>query len=86
MSELRLKREALEWREVEGEIVALDVGSAEYVAANGSGALLWRHLAGGTTGDALVDALTTEFRVDRDTAERDVDRFVTSLRERGLLE
>jgi hypothetical protein len=86
MSELKLKREALEWREVEGEIVALDVGSAEYVAANGSGALLWRHLAGGATSDTLVDALTTEFRVDRDTAERDVGRFVTTLRERGLLE
>jgi hypothetical protein len=86
VGDLRLKRSALEWREVEGEIVALDVGAAEYVAANGAGAILWRELAGGATREALVASLTREYRVDAETAGRDVDRFVESLGARGLLE
>jgi hypothetical protein len=86
MADLKLKREALEWREVEGEIVALDVGAAEYVSANPTGAVLWKELAGGSSREQLVGALTREFRVDGATAERDVDRFVTTLRDRGLLE
>jgi hypothetical protein len=83
--ELRLKRDAMEWREVEGEIVALDVGASEYVAANRAGAELWRELDGGTTRDGLVAALRRRFDVDEETAARDVDRFLGSLRERGLL-
>lgn len=86
MAELRLKRDALEWREVEGEIVALDVGAAEYVAANPAGATLWRELAGGASREQLVAALARDFAVDEETAGRDVDAFVTALRERGLLE
>jgi len=85
MAELKLQREALEWREVEGEVVALDVSAAEYLAANQAGAVLWRALARGCSRADLIAALVTEFRVDRDTAGRDADRFVGSLRERGLL-
>lgn len=85
MDDLRLKREALEWREVEGEVVALDVEAAEYLAANPAGAVLWRELAGGTSRADLVAALLREFRVDEETAGRDVDRFVETLRERKLL-
>jgi hypothetical protein len=86
MAELRLNRDAIEWREVEGEIVALDVGAAEYVAANPAGATLWHALSGGTSRDQLVQALTRDFAVDEETAGRDVDAFVATLRERGLLE
>jgi hypothetical protein len=85
MADLKLRREALEWREVEGEVVALDVGAAEYLAANSAGAVLWRALADGCSRDDLVGALVSEFRVDPETAGRDADRFVASLRERGLL-
>jgi hypothetical protein len=85
MSDLKLRREALEWREVDGEVVALDVGAAEYLAANPTGAVLWRALADGCSRDDLVAALVRAFRVDDQTAERDVDRFLGTLRERDLL-
>jgi len=85
MAELKLRQEALEWREVEGEVVALDVGAAEYLAANPAGAVLWRTLARGCSRADLIGALVSEFRVDQDTAGRDADRFVASLRERDLL-
>jgi hypothetical protein len=86
MAQLRLNRDALEWREVEGEVVALDVQAAEYIAANRSGATIWRKLADGATRDELVAAIVARFEVDETTAARDVDRFVATLRERKLLE
>jgi hypothetical protein len=86
MSELRLNRDALEWREVEGEVVALDVQAAEYIAANRAGATMWRKLADGATREELVAALVARFEVDEMTAARDVDRFLAALRERKLLD
>lgn len=86
MSELRLNRDALEWREVEGELVALDVDAAEYIAANRAGATIWRKLAESATREELVAALVARFEVDETTAAGDVDRFVATLRERNLLD
>lgn len=85
MAEIRLKADALEWREVEGEVVALDVAAFEYVAANRAGAVLWRELADGTTPERLTAALVERFAVDDATAANDVDRFLAVLRERDLI-
>ena len=38
---MRLRTDAVEWREVEGEIVALDLRDEMYLGVNGSGAVLW---------------------------------------------
>jgi hypothetical protein len=83
---IRLRDGAVEWREIDGEIVALDRPAGEYVAVTGSGALLWPLLVAGTTRDALVEALVRRFDVEPETAARDVDRFVETLAARGLLE
>ena len=84
--QIRLRADALEWRSVEGEVVALDVRSSQYLAVNRTGAVLWPLLADGTDRDALVAAVVAEFEVDAATAERDVDAFVASLSEQDLLE
>jgi hypothetical protein len=83
---VRLKPDAIMWREVEGEVVALDVEASEYVAANKAGATLWRELAGGATREQLTAALVARFEVDEATAAADVERFLATLRERGLIE
>jgi len=72
-------RSGVEWREVEGEIVALDVDRSLYLAVNASGALMWRLLQGGTTREALVRALTDEYQLDSAAASRDVDAFLAEL-------
>ena len=86
MDEIRLKREAVEWREVDGEIVVLDMNAAEYLRANSAGVTLWPALAEGTTRDALVARLVDAHGIDSETAERDVDTFLDALTQRGLLE
>ena len=83
---MRLKQDPLEWREVDGEVVALDVAAAEYLAANPAGAVVWRLLADGASHEELVQALVARFDVDEATAAGDAEAFVATLRERGLLE
>ncbi len=85
MTLLRLRSDAVEWREVEGEVLALEVGSATYIAANESGAVLWERLASGATRDELVETLASAYDLDRARAETDVDAFVETLRGRNLL-
>jgi hypothetical protein len=83
---IRLREERVEWREIEGEIVALDREAGAYIAVTGSGAALWPLLLAGTTSEALAEALAGRYDVERAVAARDVERFVDELAARGLLE
>jgi hypothetical protein len=83
--EVRLRSDTLTWREVEGEIVALDLQASAYLGVNRTGTALWQELAAGTTRDRLVSRLRTEFGIDEETAARDVDEFLEALDEHELL-
>jgi DNA-binding GntR family transcriptional regulator len=83
---LRLRHDDFEWREVEGEVVALDLRKLEYLAVNRSGAIIWPVLAEGATKEELVEHLTEAFDVEPDAAAKDVEAFLASLEEHDLLE
>ena len=84
--QLRIRPGAVEWRELEQEVVAVDTRKSVYMAVNRSGAILWPALLEGTTFDELVERLAGSYGLDRDAAERDVDTFVRALDEQDLLE
>ncbi len=86
MELLKLRTEGIAWTDVDGEIVALDEGAAMYLAANPSGALLWRALADGATRDSLAESLAGEYGLSLSRAQADTDAFLNALRERKLLE
>lgn len=86
MSVLRLRPDAVEWKEIDGEIVALEADTSTYLAANPSGAVLWQALAVGATRDQLANALASRYGISTETAAGDVDAFVSQLSARGLLE
>lgn len=87
MSErLRLRPDAVAWREVDGEVIALGLESSTYFGTNSSGTVLWRRLAEGTTRAELVGDLMTTFDLEQAHAQADVDAFLDDLRGRGLLE
>jgi hypothetical protein len=86
VTELRLRHEGVAWKDVDGEIVALDEQAAVYLAANPAGALLWRTLAGGSTREELVAELMNEYGIERDRAAADTEAFLRDLSERGLLD
>jgi len=83
---LRLRQKGVAWTDVDGEIVALDESTAEYLAANEAGGLLWRELAQGASREALAAKLASEYGLPADRAQADTDAFLAALRERDLLE
>jgi hypothetical protein len=85
MTELRLRDTDLHWREIDGEVIALEARGSTYVAANGAGTLLWRALVAGSTREGLADELVRAYGIDPSRATADADRFVTELAEQGLL-
>jgi hypothetical protein len=82
---LRLRGAELEWREVEGQLLALDLRESRYVVINRTGRTLWNLLIDGATRAQLIDCLVEEHRVDRETAGKDVDAFLADLKARNLL-
>ena len=83
---IRLRKDAVAWREVDGEVIALGLESSTYFGTNSSGAVLWRRLAEGTTRAELVSELMTTFELGQGRAETDVDAFLDDLTSRGLLQ
>lgn len=56
------------------------------VRLNETGAFLWKKMSeADVTVDELVDALLSEYEVDRETATHDVEQLVAQFRESGIL-
>lgn len=83
---VRVRGDRLTWRDVGGEIVALDLHSSTYFSANGSASVLLRVLAHGATSRELVLALLAEYDVPQEQAAQDVEAFLCSLEAHHLLE
>jgi hypothetical protein len=84
-SRFRLRKNGVSWRELDGQIVVLDLESSKYVTVSGAGAVIWEHLVAGASLDELVDALIEVFDIDVATARVDTESFLDDLRERNLL-
>jgi Coenzyme PQQ synthesis protein D (PqqD) len=84
-STLRLRTEGLEWRDIDGEVVALDLRTATYLTVNQSGAKLWSALASGASRQQLIDLLIREFDLPREQATKDAEAFVQMLARHDML-
>lgn len=74
------------WREVDDEVIILDVRNSTFLTLNGSGRLLWLALEDGAELSDLVALLVDSFGIETSRAVKDVEAFLTSLDERQLLE
>jgi hypothetical protein len=72
--------------EVEGEAVVLSLADGVYYGLDGVGARVWELLREPRSAAALRDAVTAEFEVDAETAERDLAALLAELREHRLVE
>jgi predicted Rdx family selenoprotein len=74
------------WADVEGELVLLLPETGGYFALNGTGAELWRLLAGGPAAEQeLVGRLVGGYQVEPSRAAADVGRFLAELERHGLV-
>jgi Coenzyme PQQ synthesis protein D (PqqD) len=83
---LRLRRDQLEWREIEGEIIALDLRTSRYLAVNRSGARIWSTLAEGASRDELAHVLIRSYGVPPEQAETETGAFLQMLADEDLLD
>lgn len=78
-------------RDVSGEHILIRVAEGqadmtEVVGLNESAMQLYRDLAGRDfTVDDAVECLTAQYEVDPETARRDAEEWVKSMREQGLI-
>jgi hypothetical protein len=82
---LKLAEESLTWREVDGEIIVLDRRSWMYMGVNGPGVLLWKEIIAGASRPQLVERLRSEYEVDDEVSQRDVEAFLEMLSSHNLL-
>lgn len=82
----RLRGQGVDWRLIEGEVVALDVNRSQYVAVNRSGAQLWEMLAEGATRTQLEVRLRDVFGLGEEAARTDVGQFLSGLVAEHLLD
>lgn len=78
-------------RKVIDTYVIMGIGSDNYVpnrimSLNETGVVLWELLEKGADKKDLVDRLLSEYEVDAATADKDVDEFISHLREKDLIE
>lgn len=83
---MKLRSDDITWREIDGDLVILDLRTSTYLTTNASGALLMRELTEERSNEDLVDALMREFDLEQARAQSDVDSFLEALRGGGLLE
>lgn len=67
---------------VDGELVDLNA----MITITETGAFLWNMLEKGTTKEDLVQSITKEYDIDKNTATNDVENFIKQLSENKMLE
>jgi hypothetical protein len=83
---VQIRHGVVEWREVEGEIVALDLRTNTYLAVNRTGAALWPALVSGADREELLSRLVDAFDVTAEQAAADLDEFLAQLAAQDILE
>ena len=73
------------FQEVNGELVLLDLEGEVYFGLDATGTRIWQLLSEGRSVPELLDALETEYDVERAVLEADVDELITQLIEAGLV-
>lgn len=78
-------------REVAGEYILIPVGKAAsrihgMIRLSESGHLLWNILQNDVTKEHLLESFMSEYDIDKDTAEADVNDFLDRLISFGLVE
>ena len=78
-------------REIAGQSIVVALGGANKVfngmiKLNETGRIIWDMLSAGEEKEAIIAGILEEYDIDRQTVEADVDQFIKTLLEAGILE
>ena len=84
-------REGFLLRNVAGNNVVVQIGQATLdfngmMSLNETGAFIFSKMLDGTTKEQLIEDLISEYEVEREIAQKDVDDFIKKVEGEGLLE
>ena len=84
-------REGFLLRNVAGNNVVVPIGQATLdfngmMSLNETGAFIFSKMLDGTTKEQLIEDLISEYEVEREIAQKDVDHFIKKVEGEGLLE
>lgn len=82
---MRARVEDVTWRNVEGQIVILDLRDSSYLRTNATGAMLWERMQRECASDDLVALLVESFEIDPARASEDVAKFLDMMASSDLL-
>ena len=77
--------ENIAWRNVNNEIVILNLKSGEYYTLNDVGQIIWLEVANQKSVEEIKSKLILEFDVSPDTAAQDIKTFISKMVDEGLL-
>ncbi|MBQ8141121.1 MAG: PqqD family protein [Clostridia bacterium] len=78
-------------REIAGQSIVIALGEATkefngMIKLNETGRLIWDMLSEGKSSDEIVKRITDEYEIDADTAGKDVEVFINTLKGANILE
>lgn len=78
-------------RQIAGSWVAVPTGEraddvSGLVTLSDSAAYLWNSLINWTTAEELLKKITDEYEIDEETAKKDIAAFISSLRDKNIIE
>ena len=82
----RIRAAGVSWRDIDDEVVALDIGTGDYLRFNGSGRLLWLALVEPVSAEELGTLLADTFAITPEQGWVDAREFVGDLTGRELIE
>jgi hypothetical protein len=78
--------QGVEWTDTDGEIVILDVKNGLFFGLDQLSGDIWKHIANRKTVPEIVDSIVAEYEVSLETVQEDVNAFVSTLREKQLIQ
>ena len=71
---------------LDGEVAVLNLGSGRYFGMESTALFMWELLASPHSTEALTHAVVDHYEVAQEVARLDVETFISSLLEAGLVE
>src|SRR5919204_4058973 len=81
----RIRKDVV-FRELEGEMVLLNLATGIYFGLDSVGTRIWGLIDGHRSADEIVSAVTAEYDVDAETCTADLARFFQALQDNELVE
>ena len=79
------KQKKLPWREIEGEVIIVDLDKETVLNLNETGKEIWNSINGTLSAADITKKLTEIYEVEDAQAKKDVTIFIDKLLEKGLI-